>query len=410
MIKKTLLVAFAFLLLASFSASTLAQDEPITLQMWHFAANKEPVYQQWIEVYREVAPNVTIVTNVIPKDSYNQTLAAAMIGGEAPALIHGLPLGEPLEHYNNGQIIDLTPYVDDEWKAALYPSSLDYLTIDGRILSVSNATNNAQVLYNVDRFAELGIETPIATMDDLRAAVNTLKEAGYGGALYWAQTNDHAPTLFFDWAQQIYPEQFEAADRGEGSWDIPEFIDLMTEINSYSDIWMPGVASLSLDESINLFATGQASIYIIGNWAVNSIVQSNPEFEIGVFPVPALNDQTEPKALGSMAGTWMISSQVPEAQQQAAIAFLRWVALNEQGTLVSAIGLCPAGPAGEEALAGAQPLAQLLCAGQADSLPRDIFDPAARDAMAQAIQGMLNGQATPEQVLQAAQRAKERGR
>lgn len=408
--KKYFVLLLALLTLVLAVAPTLAQSEPITLQMWHFAANKEATFQEWIAAYKEVEPNVTITTNVIPKDTYDETLAAALIGGNPPDLLHGLPLGDPLRHWENGQIVDLTPYVDDEWKATLYPSSLDYLTVQGRILSMSFSSNNAQVLYNADRFAELGIATPIATMDELQAAVNQLKAAGYGGALYWAQANDQAPTLFFDWARQLYPEQFAAANSGDGSWDIPEFVDLMTKINSYSDIWMPGVASLSLDESVNLFATGQASVYIIGNWAINSILAANPTFNIGVFPVPAISDQTQPVALGSMAGTWMVSSQVPEDHQQAAIAFLRWIALNGAGGEVRNIGLCPAGPAGEAALADAKPLAQELCKGQATSVPRDIFNPAVRDAMAQVIQGMINGQATPEQVMQAAQNAKARGR
>jgi len=406
----SLLLVLTFVVAMLVPGVSRAQDKEVTLDMWHFAANKEPVYQQWIARYKEVAPNVTIVTNVIPKDAYNQTLAAALISGEAPALIHGLPLGEPLELWNNGQIIDLAPYMDDEWRAAFYPSSLDYLTIDGHVLSTSNATNNVQVFYNKDRFEELGIEAPLETMEDVRAAVETLKGAGYGGALYWAQAYDHAPTLFFHWGQQMYPDLFEAADRGDGAWNIPEFVDLMADINSYSDIWMEGVASLSLDESVNLFATGEASIYFIGNWAVNSIVKAEPAFEIDTFPIPALNEQTWPAAMGSMAGTWMVSSQVPQEEQEAAVAFLRWVALNGQGDLVRAIGLCPAGPAGEEALVDAHPLAQSLCDNQADSIPRDIFDRAARDAMASAIQGMLNGQATPEDVMNEAQRAKERSR
>lgn len=242
----------------------------------------------------------------------------------------------------------------------------------------------------------------------MKAAIDLLKENGYGGALYWAQANDQAPTLFFNWASQMYPEEFEAADRGDGRWDIPEFVDLMAEIDSYSDIWMDGVASLSLDESVNLFSTGEASVYIIGNWAINAILNSEPAFEIDTFPVPALNDQTVPKAMGSMAGTWMVSSQVSEAEQQAAVDFLRWVSLNQQGGLVRAIGLCPAGPTGEEALSDASFLAQTLCDDQATSVPRDIFDRAARDAMAAAIQGMLNDQATPEDVMNAAQQAKER--
>jgi len=383
--------------------------EEVAIEMWHFAANKDPVYnEEWIPAYAEVEPNVKITTNLIPKDAYNQTVAAALIGGEAPALIHGLPLGEPLEFWNNAQIVDLGPHMDDEWRSALYPSSIDYLTIDDKVLSMSFATNNVQVFYNKDRFEELGIEAPIETMADMRAAVELLRENGYGGALYWAQANDHAPTLFFNWGQQMYPDEFEAADRGDGRWDIPEFVDLMEEINSYSDIWMDGIASLSLDESVNLFASGEASIYIIGNWAINAIVNSEPEFEIDTFPVPALNDQTEPAALGSMAGTWMVSSQVPEAEQQAAIDFLRWVTLNQQGGLVRAIGLCPAGEAGEEALSDAKYLAQTLCDNQATATPRDIFDRAARDEMAGAIQGMLNGQATAEEVMAAAQEAKER--
>ncbi len=404
-----LIMALCIPLLAPTVHVSQAQDQ-VTIEMWHFAANKEPVYQQWIAEYAEVAPNVTIKTNVIPKDSYAQTLAAALIGGEAPALIHGLPLGEPLEFWTNNQILDLTPYVDEEWLAALYPSSIDYLTIDGKILSMSFATNNVQVFYNKDRFEELGIQVPIETMDEMRAAVDLLKEHGYGGALFWAQALDHAPTLFIDWAQQLYPEQFAAADRGDGSWDIPEFVDLMAEINSYSDIWMDGVASLSLDESVNLFASGDASVYFIGNWAINSILAAEPTFAIDTFPVPALNADTVPDALGSMAGTWMVSSQVPEAEQTAALDFLRWISLNGQGDLVRAIGLCPAGPAGEEALLDATELARSLCNDQATAIPRDIFDRAARDAMAGAIQGMLNGQASPSDVMKAAEQAKQRSR
>jgi raffinose/stachyose/melibiose transport system substrate-binding protein len=404
-----LLILCLFVVLVGPGLRVSKAQEAVSIEMWHFAANKEPIYiDQWIPAYEEVAPNVTITTNLIPKDAYNQTLASALIAGEAPALIHGLPLGEPLQFWDNDQIVDLTPHMDDEWKEALYGSSLDYLTIDDRVLSMSFATNNVQVFYNKSRFEELGIEVPILTMQEMRAAVETLRDNGYGGALYWAQANDHAPTLFFNWAQMIYPEEFEAADRGDGSWNIPEFVNLMAEIHSYSNIWLEGVASLSLDESAQLFASGEASMYVIGNWAINRILENEPEFEIDTFPMPALNEGARPAAFGSMAGTWMVSSQVSEAEQQAAIDFLRWVTLNGQGDLVRVIGLCPAGPAGEEALADAHPLAQSLCDNQADSVPRDIFDRPARDAMASAIQGMLVGQASPEDVMQAAQRAKER--
>lgn len=405
---KRLAVATAIALLGWGFFLTASAQSKIQLQMWHWAANKESIYKDVvIPAYEKLHPNVTISTNVVPKASYWQVLTAAQIGGHAPALFMGNPLGDVLQQSKNGQVLDLTPYLDSEWKSALYPSTLDSLTIDGKVLSMSMATNNAQVLYNKDRFAELGIKTPITTMNEMKQAVDTLRQHGYGGALYWAQANDQGATIFIDWARQEYPDLFAAADRGSGRWDIPQFVDEMTKFDSYKGIWMNGVASLTLDQSVNLFATGKASMYIIGNWAVNSIMATNPSFQIGVFPVPGVDSNTRPAALGSTAGTWMVSSHVSKEEQQAAADFLKFFTLNYQGELVKSIGLCPAGPAGEAALSDAKPLAQALCKGQSAAVPRDMFDAQARDAMSAGIQGMLNGQATPADVLKDAQRAKD---
>ena len=335
-------------------------------------------------------------------------MTAAQIGRQAPAIFHANPLGEVLEHWNNGQILDLTDRVDEEWRASYYDSSLGSLTIDGRLLSVSEATNNAQVLYNADRFEALGIPVPFATMDDMRAAVDTLKANGFGGAIYWAQALDHASSIFINWARQKHPEIMAAADTGEGSWEAPELVQLMRDFASFADVWMPGITSMSLDQAVDSFASGDASIYIIGNWAVNRIVAANPSFSVGTFPVPGVDATVRPAALGSMAGTWMVSSQASSLVAETAVDFLRFLTMGYQGKFVEAIGLCPAGPAGEASLALAQPIAQSMCAYQGDAVPRDIFDVRARDAMSSAIQGMLNGQATPEEVMRAAQQAKTR--
>lgn len=391
-------------LLGLIALAPVSAQEEITIDLWTWTANKLDVYEGWIEEYTtEFAPNVTININLIPRANYDQTLAAALISGEIPDMWEALPLGEVLNFYENGLIMDLTPHIDDEWRASLYPSTIDYLTINDQILSMSQATNNVQMLYNKDRFEELGIEVP-QTMDELQAAIATITEAGYGGATYWASANDHAPTLFFNWGQQLYPEAFAAADMGEADWETEELVGLMEDIASYDDIWVEGVTAATLDESNSLFANGDVSVYMIGNWAVNAILGFEPEFEVGVFPVPAINEDARPAALGSMAGTWVVSSQTPH--QEAILDFIRFTTMNGQDEAVSVVGLCPAGPAGEEALADANYVTSLLCEGQETAVPRDIFDRAARDAMAAVIQGVITGQAQPVDVLRAADRAR----
>lgn len=381
--------------------------EDVVVEMWHWAANKEPLYQEAIAEYQALHPNVTIVTNVIPGDTWDQTLAAALIGGEAPALFHGQPKGPVLEQWNNEQIVDLTSYIDEEWKEALYPSTWDVLTIDGKVMSMSFATNNIQMFYNESRFKELGIETPIQTMSDLQDASTTLRENGYGAGLYWASLLQLTPQFFIDYATQLYPEEFLAADIGEGRWDTDEFNQVMVDVNAFSDIWEEGVVSLSLDESVNAFSTGDVSFYFIGNWAINSIMANEPGFDIAVQPVPALNDQTGFSALASNAGTWMVSNQKPIEVQEAAIDFLRWFALNQQGLIVEAIGLCPAGPAGESALENAHELARQLCDDADILISRDMFTKVVQNEMASAVQGLLTGNLAPEDVLIAAQEAKD---
>ncbi|MGD8752925.1 MAG: extracellular solute-binding protein [Anaerolineales bacterium] len=385
----------------------VSEMEEVVLDMWHWAANKEPIYQVAIAEYKELHPNVSIQTNVIPTDAWQQTLTAALVGGEAPEILTGVIMGMVLEQWDNDQIVDLTPYIDEEWEAALYPAAWDALTIDGRILSVSFASNNIQCFYNKTRFEELGIETPIETMDELQEATQVLREAGFGGGLYWASEKQLTHQFFLNAARQMYPEEFDAADRGDGRWDIPEFIEIMEQVHSYSDIWEEGVVSMSLDEAVNSFASGKASFYFIGNWAINSIVANEPDFEIATFPVPALNDQTKPSALYSLAGTWMISNQHPQDIQEIGIDFLRFFALNYQDELMRQIGLCPSGPAGENAFPDAHPLAQELCDDSDKLVARDMFDRIIRDELAIATQGMLTGALTPEEVLQTVQEAKE---
>jgi raffinose/stachyose/melibiose transport system substrate-binding protein len=404
-IKKSLVQFFlAVAMLATVIIAPIAAQDDIEIDLWTWTANKLEVYEGWIADYTaEFAPNLTININLIPRANYDQTLAAALIGNEIPDFWEALPLGEVQTFYDNGLILDMTPYVDEEWSAALYESSLDYLTINDQTLSMSQATNNVQALYNIERFEELGIEVP-TTMTELQEAIATLDAAEYGKAAYWGSANDHAPTLFFNWGQQLYPDEFHAADLGEALWETDNMVALVEDIATYDDIWIEGVTALSLDEANSLFANGDISVWFIGNWAVNAILDFEPEFEIGVFPVPAINEDARPAALGSMAGTWVVSSTTPH--QDIIMDFIKWVTINGQDEAVRVVGLCPAGPAGEDALDEANYVTKLLCEGQETAVPRDIFDRSARDAMAASIQGVITGRAEPREVLAAADRAR----
>ncbi len=404
-----ILICVSTLGLFANGAQESANEKVTQIEMWHWAANKEPLYQQAIEEYKLVKPELTITTKVIPQDSYRQTLISAQIAGTAPAIIHQQPFGPVWEQYKDGLIIDLTPYVDKEWKDAFYGSTWNMLTINDKILSASFATNNIQGFYNKDRFESLGLEIP-TTMDELQNVVKVLRENGYGGAMFWFSNLEQTSGLFLGNARQIYPELVKKADQGDGKWDIPEFNNLISKLASYDDIWETGAASLSMDDAISLFAKGDISIYFIGNWAINNMLANKPQFEIGNFLIPAIDERSKPFCLGSLAGTWTVSNGVSKAEQDVAVEFLRWMALNFQEKLVETIGLAPAGPVGEKALPKVNQLAQNLAKTQSGAILRDWFNRPVRDAISSSIQGVLSGAIQPSEVMKNAQKAADDNR
>jgi raffinose/stachyose/melibiose transport system substrate-binding protein len=394
------LVGFCFI-----SFGFAGSKKSVTLQMWHWAANKEASWSKIIEDYEKMNPNIIIKQRVIPIQNYRQTLTSAQISGQGPDILHAEPAGDVFKQLKNKAIIDLTPYFDSKWKKAFYPAILKSFQIDGRFYSVSMAANNMQVFYNVDAFEKCGIKLPIATLDELSAAVEKLKAGGEGGISFRGADVVQMSHWFTVYARQMYPKEFKAADEGKGSFNIPQFVNLTAKLNKFfNSAFVKGVVGLSEDPARTLFTSGKASMYITGNWAIRSVIAEKPQFKVGVFQIPALTTKYKPTSFGSLAGTWCVSSRTKNKKE--AIAFLKWATMNRQWQIVKDIGLCPAGPDGEKALADTPNLTKELAKHQAESISRDGFNAPVRDEIGADFQGMIIGELTPADVMRKAQEVK----
>lgn len=52
----------------------------------------------------------------------------------------------------------------------------------------------------------------------------------------------------------------------------------------------PRYAGLSYDQALDEFATGKAAMWESGPWAVNTILEKNPDIELGMFPIPGIEE------------------------------------------------------------------------------------------------------------------------
>lgn len=76
------------------------------------------------------------------------------------------------------QLVDLTPYVDDEWKKMGADVCWDVNSRDGKIYGIPYSRQVIGYFYNKDLFAQAGIEKPAETWDEFFAQCDKLLEAG----------------------------------------------------------------------------------------------------------------------------------------------------------------------------------------------------------------------------------------
>lgn len=161
------------------------------------------------------------------------------------------------------------------------------------------AANASGVLYNVERFDELGVEVP-QTWTELIAAAQTFQDAGVTpfyamlGDAWTAQaplaplTAQTAPDGFFE-ARFAGTSTF-----GEG-WR--EAAEKELELFGYTQ---PNPAGFGYQEGTVAFAAGESAMLLLGSYAVPQIRSFEPDFTVGSFALPATDDPADTRLVSGV--------------------------------------------------------------------------------------------------------------
>lgn len=240
------------------------------------------------KVLEEQNIKLTINLEMPSSDQYESVLQARLTGDDAPDLytVHC----NNLEVYNTaGNLVDLS---DQPFVSKLYENVRDTVTIDGKVLAVPIESMAWGVLYNKAIFAECGL-TPPSTLDDLKNIVEVLESKGYTPFLLAFQ-------------EQWVPQLMTALTLGDKvSGDLPDWVERMysdegsyeevREIFDVIDLIMQHGTDRAMEEGSEAgaadFANGKAVMFAQGTWAAGTILETNPDFELGVFALPINDDE-----------------------------------------------------------------------------------------------------------------------
>lgn len=256
-----------------------------------------PRFQEQFKLYfeqfkaKELAEkniDVTIKLEMPNADQAEQILKTRFASGDAPDIYTLHAIADIPTFYNAGYMNDLSDldFVDD-----LFDEVKNTVTYDGKVVALPMESLSWGYLYNKDIFNSLGLIPP-GTLKEMEVVINKLKSAKVTPFILAFQES---------WIPQL---MMALSLGGIVSSDVNGFVNRMNNGQaSYSEvsqvfniidmIMANGTEKPfevgSMAGSTN-FANGEAAMWVQGPWMAESILEVNPDMNLGVAPLPVNNN------------------------------------------------------------------------------------------------------------------------
>jgi raffinose/stachyose/melibiose transport system substrate-binding protein len=223
-------------------------------------------------------------------EQYESVLQARLSGNDAPDLFT-LHSNNIPTYFKAGHLTDLS---NEPFTGKIFENVKKTITHDGKILVVPIESQAWGVLYNKKIFNELNIKAP-ETLSELEKITETLKQNGYTPFLLayqeqWVPQLMTALTLGGKVSGEV-PDWVERMYAGKGSYE--EMRDIFGPIDLIMKNGTDRAMELGSELGAADFANGKAAMFVQGTWASGTIMQTNPDMELGVFPLPINNNKAD---------------------------------------------------------------------------------------------------------------------
>jgi raffinose/stachyose/melibiose transport system substrate-binding protein len=378
-----------------------AQDAPLELWSWNNEGAYPLVHEDAEARFEAANPGVDVTRTYIPYGDYITKFKSA-VAGEAPPCIAQIPwAGEFRDFVNSGALIPLTEAVGSGFPAFFDPI-VSAVSIDGDVWAIPLDVNTLQIAYNKTLFDELDLSVP-ETQSELQAAADALAANGNFGIAMGTKDQWSAGDLFF--AQVAYTDgsntKLAQADAGEIGWDDPAFRQAADNVVDMvaKGVFSPGTNSMdAFVGGLELFTSGTAGMfYPVGNFVTAGITDAvGDSFEWSLFPFPRPDgSELENRATGGIAEMFVVTEAC--AAQDQAIEFLRYLVNDEGGAALVDNDFIPSWD--YPVPADKNELYQNMVQAQATANSRVIYSTPVYAALLNAMQGVMDGAATGDDVV-----------
>lgn len=323
-------------------------EEGAVLHFMHIYPEHAGAIEKTLEIIKRDNPGMEINISVVPWNEATKSIQTAAATNEMYDIF--FQWSSQVPGYNDiGLLLDLTPYIDDEWKSwYINDAALEEYSDDGKVLGMPLRGTAVFVIYNKTMFDANGWAVP-TSQEELETLCDTILQTGIIPISAPGKPNGFQ-------VESIRGRVFDNIVYMNGLIEDPERLtNRKTEWNGlYAESaeivkgWYQkgyfgeNAFGLEREEGQTLFITESAAMLLCNNNELVALRQLNEDannFEIAsfTFPKPAASDKTMFTAagFGDGWGAWS-GTQYP----QACAAFFRSFASAEVMTIWANEELC----------------------------------------------------------------------
>lgn len=405
MVSVVLVGTMGFSALSGMTVHAADREEVKVLIKWN--EDQLSNWQELVDQYNADESNpITIDLQFYGSEGYDDMVKSEMTSDD-PAGIVQLMKTVFNDYAANGQLMELSDLISkNDWdynKGALaWAGPLN--NPDGKVYGIPDFANTSCIFYNTDIFSKLNLEEP-TDLDSLKAVSKTLNENGYK-AIVTGATNWCASDLLSKvQAQSVGGDFLIKCYNNEEKYNDDSMVKALEVVNDLvkSNVIDPTSADYTDDDAIAEFVMGNAAMYT-AHTGMASAIDSAKDEDFHYNIIQTMNYVDEPKVTvpvtwGSM---WCIPANVKNKEAaEKALSFL-WGDKMMQSD-VSDLGKIVNIDSYNAALTHPALLTaskQLQDAGSSDSFYLlDMVSAKVLDNMNKGIQEMIQGKASPQEVL-----------
>jgi raffinose/stachyose/melibiose transport system substrate-binding protein len=333
--RKVLLTGLILALMLSLALAPLrAQDEPVTLRIMHWSDSMSSESVWWNEIlqgFQELYPNVTIENNFVPFAQYLPTLEAMIAGEELPDVFFGHVKVAALGR--GGLAVNYSEVFDEEYLSRFYPGPMRQFTFDGNVYALPWTAQMFGIFVNPAIMEELGLEPPV-TWDELVEMSPIINEAGYIPVSWGNAAMNVCPDFVLPLITQYGGDVWALDDLSDPdiSWDSEPVVNALALLQrlAENDVFVRGINGVTEEQGAQLWYQGRAAMFYSGSWYPGIIREQAPEELVESFYVvknPALAEgEIHWSGNGSGEG-WVVKAGSPNTE--IALEFVQYLLSDE---------------------------------------------------------------------------------